>query len=185
MLNQQSHRMRPVRTQGGIMGRFARVLVAVTSLLLAAFPSAHTALAVGNNAVDDSAYVQHLVFNMTLRQFSNAARTRVGLQGAAGDTRFDWSTDLCSAPLVGNTGRSFNFTEPCRRHDFAYRNTHLLERRYGGGGKFWNSTSRKRIDLRFLDDTKAQCASRSIFDRPSCYAWAYAFYGAVRLVARP
>jgi hypothetical protein len=184
MPNQQSHRIRPVLTQGGIMRRFARVLVAVTSLL-AAFPSAHTALAVGNNAVNDLAYVQHLVFNMTPSQFSSAARSRVGLQGTAGDTWFDWSTDLCSAPLVGNTGRSFNFTESCRRHDFAYRNTHLLERRYGGGGQFWNSTSRKRIDLQFLDDTKAHCASRFIFDRPSCYAWAYTFYGAVRLVAGP
>ena len=166
------------------MRRFARVIVAVTSLL-AAVPSTHTALAVGNNAVNDSAYVQHLVFNMTPSQFTNAARSRVGLQGTAGDTWFDWSTDLCSAPLVGNTGRSFNFTESCRRHDFAYRNTHLLERRYGGGGQFWNSTSRKRIDLQFLDDTKAHCASRFIFDRPSCYAWAYTFYGAVRLVAGP
>ena len=77
------------------MRRFARVLVAVTSLLTAV-PSAHPALAVGNNAVNDSAYVQHLVFNVTLSQFSNTARTRVGLQGTAGDTWFDWSTDLLS-----------------------------------------------------------------------------------------
>ncbi|MEI7618581.1 MAG: phospholipase A2, partial [Actinomycetota bacterium] len=152
---------------------------------LTVFPSAHTALAVANNAANDSAYVQHLVFNVPLSQFSDTARARIGLQGTAGDTWFDWSTDLCSAPLVGNTGRTFNFTEPCRRHDFAYRNTQLLERRYGGGGQFWNSASRKRIDLQFLDDTKAHCASRSIFDRPTCYAWAYTFYGAVRLVAGP
>ena len=39
MPNQQAHRIKPVLTQGGIMGRFARVLVAVTSSLVVLWES--------------------------------------------------------------------------------------------------------------------------------------------------
>jgi hypothetical protein len=49
----------------------------------------------------------------------------------------DWTTDYCSSPLVGNTGRSFNFTTPCRRHDFGYRNFKLLSK--NTGIPFWNA----------------------------------------------
>lgn len=94
------------------------------------------------------------------------------------DPWFDWSTDLCSAPLVGNTGRSFNFTESCRRHDFAYRNLHRIEARYRVDS--WNGTERLRADRRFLSDMLGHCATRSILLRATCRGWAYTFYYAVR-----
>ncbi len=166
------------------MGRFARVLVAVTSLLTVT-PATHAVLAAAPNAAADAAYVEHLMFDISLRQFSGIARGRIGSDGVASDTWLDWTTDLCSAPLIGNTGRSFNFTEACRRHDFGYRNVHLLERRYGGDGRYWNSTTRRRIDRQLLADTKAHCATRWLFDRAPCYSWAYAFYGAVRIAGGP
>ncbi|CAB4865862.1 unannotated protein [freshwater metagenome] len=166
------------------MRRFARVLVAVTSLLTVC-PTPGTAGATGGSALTDAAYVQRMVLGMPLSEFSARARARIGSGGSAGDTWFDWSTDLCSAPLVGSTGRTFNFIEPCRRHDFGYRNTRLLEHRYGGPGTYWNATSRLRIDRQLLTDTMNHCATRWFLERPSCYAWAFTFYNAVRVAGGP
>ena len=84
------------------------------------------------------------------------------------DPWFDWSTDFCSAPLVGNTGRTFNFTNACRRHDFGYRNLQLLDRRYGPS--HWNAASRrKRVDQLFLADMQSHCWSRPWYDAPTCF----------------
>lgn len=175
------------------MRHLARVLVAVTSMLTAmstsilplsvgagpAIGSATAWAAGGGSAEADRAFVERMQFATSLAAFSDAARRRVGPDGRAADAWFDWSTDYCSAPLVGNTGRSFNFTEPCRRHDFGYRNAKLLDRRYGAG-RYWNSSTRKRTDQQFLADMLDHCSTRWIFDRPSCVAWAYTYYGAVR-----
>lgn len=87
------------------------------------------------------------------------------------DARLNWTTDGCSAPLVGNRGASFDFTEACLRHDFGYRNTKAL-------GVF--GQRKVQIDDRFLADMKDHCATRSVSLQPSCYRWAYTFYYAVR-----
>ena len=174
------------------MRHLARVLVAVTSLLTALsittlVPNggASTAWASGGgNAITDTGFVERMLFEAPLSEFSDAARRRVGPDGVAGDPWFDWSTDFCSAPLVGNSGRTFNFTEPCRRHDFGYRNTKLLDRHYGAG-RYWTAGRRKQIDQQFLNDMLAHCASRRFIDRPTCISWAYTFYGAVRIAGGP
>lgn len=166
------------------MRHLNRVLVAVTSLLTVLVITPQVRVAAGS-AVADLAFVQRLIFDVPIVEFSATARLRIGANGEGGDTWFDWSTDLCSAPLVGNTGRSFNFTEPCRRHDFGYRNMQLLERRYGSGHSYWNSESRKRIDLRLLSDMMAHCAARWLLIRPTCYWWALTFYGVVRAAGGP
>ena len=144
-----------------------RVLVAVTSVLTVASPasagSIHTAKA-------DRAYVEQMMYATSMSKF---------IASVGSDQLYDWTTDLCSAPLVGNTGRSFNFTNACRRHDFGYRNLHLLDRRYGPG--YWNSLSRKRVDQQFLTDMRDHCWSRPWYDEPTCFAWAEAFYAAVRV----
>jgi hypothetical protein len=167
------------------MWRLARVLVAATSVLAALVipPPRISAEASPGSAGTDTAFVQRMLFATPLRSFSRAAVQHTGPDGRSGDTWFDWSTDLCSAPLVGNTGRTFDFTEPCRRHDFGYRNTQLLDDRYAGGA--WNHSSRKRIDQQFLADMLAHCRSRSIIDRPPCMGWAYTYYGAVRVAGGP
>jgi len=102
-----------------------------------------------------------------------------------GDPWFDWSTDGCSAPLIGDTGRSFNFRASCFRHDFGYRNLKLLERRYGQGYTYWNGANRKRVDQQFLTDMKAHCRGRALPLRPTCLLWADVFYSAVRIAGGP
>jgi Flp pilus assembly pilin Flp len=87
------------------------------------------------------------------------------------DPRLDYTTDLCSAPVVGSTGVSFDFTESCVRHDFGYRNTKDL-------GLF--EERKDDIDRVFLKDMRAHCATRSVLLRGSCYRWAVRFYAGVR-----
>lgn len=149
------------------MKNILRVVVAVTILLTVASPAEAGST---RSESADQAYVEQLMYATSMSGF---------LDAVGDDNWFDWSTDFCSAPLVGNTGRSFNFTNSCRRHDFGYRNLHLLDRRYGSG--HWTSGSRKRVDQQFLADMKSQCRSRPWWDEPTCYAWAQTFYTAVRL----
>lgn len=151
--------------------RFA-VLVAVTSFLTVVSPAF-----AGRNAATDWAYFSRMAFSVPLSAFS-AAR-------ATGDPWFDWSTDGCSAPIVGDTGRSFNFRESCIRHDFGYRNLKLLERHHGHGRNYWNPTNRARVDRQFLSDMQRHCHSRSPVLRPTCLWWAEIFYRAVRVAGGP
>ena len=160
------------------MRHFVRVLVAVTSLLTVSSFNALPSSAFVNTAESDKAFVEQELFATPLTTFVATANTSNN-----GDVWFDWKTDFCSAPFVGNTGRTFNFTEPCRRHDFGYRNSQLIDQRYATG--YWNSTTRKRIDVQFLGDMKAHCSNRRIIDQPTCYAWAYTFYNAVRVAGGP
>ena len=157
--------------------RFA-LLVAVTSVLTVLSPATAGPVHAGpriHSAPDDWAYVQHELYQVSLGT--------VLAHTATGDRWFDWSTDYCSAPLVGNTGLSFDFRGPCRRHDFGYRNLRLLDRRYGGG--YWNATNRRRVDQQFLADMKSHCRGRAVWLQPRCYSWAETYYAAVRLFGGP
>jgi hypothetical protein len=154
-----------------------RLLVAVTTILTVLSPGlTGPAFAATHSSTADLATVERLLHSTSMSSFL----AEVGV-----DPWFDWSTDYCSAPLVGNTGRSFNFTNACRRHDFGYRNLQLLERRYGAGATYWNSTSRKRVDQRLLADMRAHCSGRPWYDAPTCFAWAETFYAAVRTFGGP
>lgn len=149
------------------MRRRLRMLVAVTSALTVLLP------ATSGHALDTSlgaelAFVEQIVY-----------ATHVSKVPASGDPRFDWSTDYCSAPLVGNTGRSFDFRAACRRHDFAYRNLRLLEQRHRSD--VWNASSRLRADRQFLADMRAHCSMRPWWESATCHGWATTFYGAVRV----
>lgn len=110
-----------------------------------------------------------LVFATPLTRFVEAAAS------PARDSRLDWDSDGCSAPLTGSTGRSFDFTSACRRHDFGYRNLKRLD-----NGRHWGSRLRARIDRVFLADMRAGCASRPRGQRTSCRSWARIYYAAVR-----
>ena len=170
------------------MRHLVRVLVAVTSSLAAlSFSTAVHAGATPSNvgsAAADVGFVQRLMFSTPLAKFSAIARSRIGPDGIPGNGWFGWSTDLCSAPLVGNSGATYNFTEPCRRHDFGYRNTQLLDRRYGLG-RYWNHAGRARIDVQFYADMRGACAHRRLLDRPFCYTWAAVYFVAVRTFGGP
>jgi hypothetical protein len=143
------------------------VLVAVTTVLTVASPAFAGSV---RSAATDQAFVERMLYTTSMSGF---------IAAVGSDTWFDWNTDFCSAPLVGNTGRSFNFTKACRRHDFGYRNLQLIDRRYGGG--HWNSSSRKRVDQQFLADMKRHCWARPWYDEPTCLAWAETFYAGVRI----
>jgi hypothetical protein len=153
------------------MRHVLRVFVAVTSVLTVASPASAAPV---HSASADRAFVERLMYATPISGFVAAVGS---------DTWFDWSTDFCSAPLVGNTGRTFNFTTPCRRHDFGYRNLQLLDRRYGPGN--WTAANRHRVDQQFLLDMKHHCWSRPWYDEPTCLAWAATFYTAVRLGGGP
>ena len=136
-----------------------------------------------------------LVFNIPLSQFMESSRRLT-----PNDRGFDWSSDLCSAPMIGSTGRSYDFRNSCRRHDFAYRNfkkanrdescssstsanTCLTPRSFSG--QWWNSAIRHRIDRQFLSDMTNQCSIRSMSERLPCLAWAQVFYRSVRIAGGP
>ncbi len=86
------------------------------------------------------------------------------------DGRLDFSTDGCSAPVVGSTGISFDFTNACLRHDFGYRN-------YKDLGRF--EAEKARVDRQFYDDMAAHCRTRSFLLRGRCMTWARRFYSGV------
>lgn len=133
-----------------------------------------------------------LVFGTTLANFLEIAR-----HPSTFDQTFDWSTDFCSAPLVGSTGRSFDFRGPCRRHDFGYRNFKNLDlttachrgsscgTRNQTSGRWWNSSIRHRIDRQFLADMNDHCASRPGADAWTCRTWAQIYYRTVRIAGGP
>ena len=154
------------------------VLVAVTSLLTVLSPVFTGPVAATTRPTLDMArqwaYVQHQLFEVSMRTFLATATAQTAL-----DRQFDWSTDYCSAPLLGSTGFSFNFHHACRRHDFGYRNLRLLDRRYGAG--FWTSTNRRRVDEQFLSDMNAHCRTRGVWLQPRCFGWAQTYYRMVRL----
>lgn len=117
---------------------------------------------------------EKLVFQSTLASFVRIANS------SDRDQRLDWTTDGCSAPVVGSTGRSFDFYNACRRHDFAYRNFAKIE-----GGKLWTSALRARVDEVFKKDMLNDCARRSSSMRASCRSWVDLFYSVVRAYAGP
>jgi hypothetical protein len=120
------------------------------------------------------AVVRSLVFGTSLKQFISTA------DSGTRDTRLDWTTDGCSVPVIGSTGRSFDFYAACRRHDFAYRNLGRLDK-----GKWWTPQMRARVDSVFRKDMLTDCALRPRATKRTCTAWAETFYRAVRAYAGP
>ena len=147
------------------------MLVAVTSVLTVASPASAGPV---HSASADQAFVERMLYATPITGF---------IAEAGIDMWFDWSTDLCSAPLVGSTGRTFNFIDACRRHDFGYRNLQLLDLRYGDG--HWSAASRRRADHLFRNDMRRHCWARPWYDEPTCLVWAQTFYAAVRVAGGP
>jgi len=93
------------------------------------------------------------------------------------------NTDGCTAPLVGSSGRSFDFRVACERHDFAYANYAHLARL--DLGVQWDSSLRARVDDQFQRDLQETCLRRRHSERLRCDAWVVVFFHAVRLAAGP
>ena len=141
---------------------FAHVLVAATLVA----PSPHS-LAQTVSVIERGAFATSL---SAFPRFERTYRQQF--------RELDWTTDYCSSPLVGNTGRSFNFTMSCRRHDFAYRNYKRID-----SGIYWSEPLRRRIDDRFSVDMHDACRTRPRLDHLTCTAWASIFYRTVRTYA--
>lgn len=104
----------------------------------------------------------------------------------------NWSTDGCSVPKaitvsvsgMGLVSRYYSrvFHDSCVRHDFGYRN---FGRNASGPGPHpklgANSTTKARIDKRFLNNMKIQCAAKyhNFVTKKACNAAAGTFYLAV------
>lgn len=134
-----------------------------------------------------SGYTPHQLTRLDTLVFATPLATFVQLTRRHGDADnvFDWSTDFCSAPLIGNSGRTFDFTSACRRHDFAYRNYKRADAVRSPRGSMWNATVRQRIDSLFRREMTDLCVTRPLGDRPSCLIWAEIFYRAVRVAGGP
>jgi hypothetical protein len=145
------------------MGILLNSLVAVTSLLTVHFPHRITP-PVFETPIEAVSYV---VFDL---DFSTFKRERFSLKRAF--PFLDWTTDGCSAPVVGGEGRSFNFTHACMRHDFGYRNMKRL-------GQF-NEVVRTKLDDQFHRDLESSCAPQVRTRKIRCLMWAETFYVAVR-----
>ena len=148
------------------MGTFVALVVAI-----AQFASAPL-----DTTPSDTERFQQLMFRTPLATFITVADTGI-------PSSFDWTSDRCSAPFVGNTGMSYDFTRACRRHDFGYRNLKRFDRR--SPHTWWTSTWRARVDEQFRRDMKAHCAGRAMVHRYVCYWWADLYYGIVRLFGGP
>lgn len=161
------------------------VLAAITSLFAIAEP----------NADRDLKFIQSVSMNISLSEFD-----RSRFMWRRQQPWFDWTTDGCSVPIIGNDGRSFNFATACRRHDFGYRNLKLLDRRYNcvglapgticsidtwSYGHFWNAEQRSRIDEQFQRDMFTSCTTRARSMRVRCEAWAITFFQSVRTIGGP
>ena len=145
------------------MGFLLNSLVAVTSLLTVYLPHRITP-PVFESPIEAVSYV---MFDI---DFSTFRRERFSLQRAY--PFLDWTTDGCSAPVVGNEGRSFNFTHACMRHDFGYRNIKRL-------GQF-NEIVRTKLDEQFRRDLESSCATQVRTRKIRCLMWAETFFVAVR-----
>ncbi len=142
------------------MGAVLAVLVAASSVLAA--PS-----------IDDTekaVVITRIAFDLDLTTF---ARQRTTLSRAYPE--LDWSTDGCSAPLIGSEGRTFDFRIPCARHDFSYRNFTALG--------LLDEPLRARVDEQFRKDLYRSCERQLRTRRVRCVAWAELFVEVVRRVA--
>jgi hypothetical protein len=137
--------------------------------VLASVPT--TPLIASSSPIDPSV-VDHLVFNTPLTKLrSERARTK---------RVHRWlitATDGCSAPLVGSSGRSFNFRAACARHDFGYRNFKNL-------GLF-DTATRTLIDEQLHRDMNRACDSQRRTFKVRCIAWSEIFYTMVRTAGGP
>jgi hypothetical protein len=160
-------------------GRTAAVVLIAAVALAGSTPIAFASTSTAADPLRLSR-LETLVFRMPIGDF-----TRIASRPTGADSTFDWSTDHCSAPLVGSTGRSFDFTAACDRHDFAYRNYKRADVANSQRGRVWNSRTRHRIDLQFQRDMTSHCSQRKLGDRPTCLMWCEVFYRLVRIAGGP
>ncbi len=154
------------------MGFVLSMLVAVTSVLPAQLPPIVGTITQPIPVLSNVDAMRHIEFDLDITAF---ARQRLSLRRQY--PALDWTTDGCSAPIVGSEGRSFNFRTACDRHDFGYRNFKAL-------GLFDTST-RTLIDEQLHRDMNRACDSQRRTLKVRCVAWSEVFYTMVRAAGGP
>ena len=154
------------------MGIVLSMLVAVTSVLPAQLPPVVGTITQPNSVLSTVEAVRHIEFDLDIATFT---RQRFLLRRQY--PTLDWTSDGCSAPIVGSQGRSFNFRSACNRHDFGYRNFKNL-------GLFDTST-RTLIDEQLHRDMNTYCDSQRRTFKVRCIAWSEIFYTMVRAAGGP
>ena len=154
------------------MGTVLSMLVAVTSVLPAQLPPIVVTITQPNSALSTIEAVRHIEFDLDITTF---ARQRSSLRRQY--PTLDWTTDGCSAPIVGSEGKSFNFRSACDRHDFGYRNFKNL-------GLF-DTLTRTMIDEQLHRDMNTYCDSQRRTFKVRCIAWSELFYTMVRAAGGP
>jgi hypothetical protein len=154
------------------MGFVLSMLVAVTSVLPAQLPPIVGTITQPIPVLSNVDAMRHIEFDLDITAF---ARQRLSLRRQY--PTLDWTTDGCSAPIVGSEGRSFNFRTACDRHDFGYRNFKAL-------GLFDTST-RTQIDEQLHRDMNRACDSQRRTLKVRCVAWSEIFYTMVRAAGGP
>jgi hypothetical protein len=150
------------------MGIVLSMLVAVTSVLPAQLPLDTPPVPVLSN-IDA---VRHIQFDLSIAAFT---RQRFSLRRQY--PTLNWTSDGCSAPIVGSQGRSFNFRAACDRHDFGYRNFKALA--------IFDTSTRRLIDEQLHRDMNAYCSSQRRTFKVRCIAWSEIFYKMVRAAGGP
>lgn len=146
------------RTLGGFALAVASVVAIVVPSTMAGATTAPPTLA-QKQAILKNELTSVAVFN-----------TMYANRTVAPNNAFDWSTDLCSWSPDKPLG--FDFTNPCRRHDFNYRN-------FKNTGLF-NATTKAQIDSAFEADMKAVCSKQSWLKKATCNGIADTYYEAVK-----
>jgi hypothetical protein len=154
------------------MGIVLSMLVAVTSVLPAQLPPIVASITQPQPVLSAVDAVRHIEFDLDIATFT---RQRSSLRRLY--PTLDWTTDGCSAPVVGSEGRSFNFRSACNRHDFGYRNFKNL-------GLF-DTTTRTLIDEQLRRDMNTYCDSQRRTFKVRCIAWSEIFYTMVRAAGGP
>ena len=137
-------------------------------ILLASGTAAHAAPSYG----DQMSRMNGNINNISLGQFLYNRNNNVAL----GLNWANWSSDQCSAPLIGNG--PFNFINPCLRHDFGYRNLKRVESTFGRN--VWERLNKGNADTRFGSDLDRRCDAFPYYDYPLCQASAAGYEKAVR-----
>jgi hypothetical protein len=96
---------------------------------------------------------------------------------ASGSPRYlRWDTDGCSAPVIGEG--PYDFSHPCHRHDFNWRNLKDLDR---DGAPVWNARTKARADVGFLADMFSECTLLTPLAQIGCETTARIYYTVVHL----
>jgi hypothetical protein len=72
----------------------------------------------------------------------------------------------------------FDFSLPCNRHDFGWRNLQVVDE---DDAPLWHIVNKDRVDAGFLHDMRVRCSPLNRIQRIGCDTTARIYYTAIRL----